>query len=131
MPKQPYLEHFKCLECSCSLGPVVEHEGRTAMKFINSDGTNVAAFRAVFECPICGAKRTFYSEPLSGKGGSKMYEQTVFGVCIDALDELVTICELTKAGKKAMEDGGDEEMWKDWTEWFPLEELIERISKIA
>jgi len=54
--------------------------------------------------------------------------EKVFGVCVDASDKLVTICELTEAGKKDMEDGGNEDMWKEWTEWFPLEELIERIS---
>lgn len=65
MPKQPYLEYLHCLECSYSLGPVVEHEGRTVMKFINSDGTNITVFRAEFECPICKVVREFYSAPLS------------------------------------------------------------------
>lgn len=61
MPKQPYLEYLHCLECGYVLGPVVEHEGRTVMKFINVDGTNITAFRALFECPICKAEREFYS----------------------------------------------------------------------
>lgn len=59
-----------------------------------------------------------------------MEDQKVFGVCVDASDGLATICELTEVGKKAMEDGGSAEMWKDWSEWFPLEELIERIREI-
>lgn len=64
MPKQPYLEYFHCLACGYSLGPVVEYDGRTVMKFINVDGTNITAFRAVFECPICKAERGFYSASL-------------------------------------------------------------------
>ena len=72
MPKQPYLEYLHCLECGYVLGPVVEYEGRTSMKFINSDGTNITAFRALFECPICKAEREFYSAPLE-EGRDKIF----------------------------------------------------------
>jgi len=61
---QPYLEYLHCLECGYKLGPVVEHEGRTSMKFVNIDGAKITAFRVMFECPICGAKREFFSAPL-------------------------------------------------------------------
>lgn len=60
-----------------------------------------------------------------------MDEQKVFGVCVDASDGLAAIIELSEAGKKDMEAGGNATMWKDWTEWFPQEELLERISKIT
>ena len=60
-----------------------------------------------------------------------MDEQKTFGVCVDTSDGLATIIELSEAGKKDMEAGGNEEMWKDWTEWFPREELLERINKIT
>ena len=65
MPKQPYLEYLHCLECGYVLGPVVEHEGRTSMGFVNVDGAKITAFRVMFECPICKAKREFTSIPLS------------------------------------------------------------------
>ena len=57
-----------------------------------------------------------------------MDEDKVFGICIATDGTLVTICELTEAGKKHMEDGGSPEMWEEWSEWFPLEDLIERIQ---
>ena len=59
--QQPYLEYLHCLECGYVLGPVVEHEGRTSMQFINTDGAEIVVSRAVIECPICKAKRDFYS----------------------------------------------------------------------
>ena len=64
MPQQPYLEYLHCLECGYSLGPVVEHEGRTAMGFVNVDGSEITAFRMIFKCPICGAKREFFSDKI-------------------------------------------------------------------
>jgi len=58
-----------------------------------------------------------------------MDEQITLGLCIDVSGEQATICELTEVGKKDMEDGGSEEMWKEWSEWFPLEELLGRICR--
>ena len=66
MAEQPYLEYLHCLECNYVLWAAMEHEGRTAMEFVNVDGTKITVFRAELVCPICGAKKKFYSEPLSG-----------------------------------------------------------------
>ena len=62
--KQPYIERLQCLACGYELWTVMEHEGRTSMAFTSIDGTKITVFRAVLECPICKAKREFYSAPL-------------------------------------------------------------------
>ena len=64
---QPYVEHLQCLECGYVLWTVVENDGWTSLEFMNTDETEITIFRATLKCPICGAKRPFYSEPLSGK----------------------------------------------------------------
>lgn len=66
MSEQPYIEYLHCLDCGYVLWTSVENEGRTSMEFINVDGTKIIMFRAVLICPICGAKKKFYSEPISG-----------------------------------------------------------------
>ena len=63
---EPYIERLQCLECVYELESAVERDGRTAMEFINADGTEITVLRAVLVCPICGEKKKFYSEPLSG-----------------------------------------------------------------
>jgi len=68
--EQPYLEYLHCLECDYVLGSVIEYEGRTSMQFVNVDGAKIIAFRVIFECPICGAKREFYSAALDKNSDS-------------------------------------------------------------
>jgi len=63
---EPYLDHLHCLKCGYVFSEVIEHEGRTAISLMLVDGTESKIFRATLTCPICGAERKFYSEPLSG-----------------------------------------------------------------
>jgi len=64
--EQPYLKYLHCLECNHILAMVMEHDGRTSIELTFAGGTEVTIFRALLICPICGAKKNFYSEPLSG-----------------------------------------------------------------
>jgi len=66
LQEQPYLEYLHCLECDYVLSTVTEYEGRTSIAFVNVDGTELTIFRALLIRPNCGAKREFYSDPLSG-----------------------------------------------------------------
>lgn len=98
MPKQPYLEYLHCLECGYVLGPVVEYLGRTAMRFINSDGTNITAFRALFECPICKAEREFYSATTNSR-------KTLFPISQEQVDDNV-LGDHWQIGQELIEKNG-------------------------
>lgn len=60
----PYFKEFRCLNCNWYLGAVVEHDGRTVLKFLLPGG-KVLAFKAEIECSGCHEIREFHSSPMS------------------------------------------------------------------
>jgi hypothetical protein len=71
----PYFEEFRCLNCDWYLGAVIEHEGRTALRFL-LPGVKVIVFNSPeVKCLICGDVREFHSAQMSAVRLKKWMEE--------------------------------------------------------